>query len=47
MRKILFYFFIFLTTIVKSQVIKGTVLDNSGNKISQANVFFKKEKYGN
>jgi len=43
-RTILFLLFIFFTAISKSQIIKGTILDNSGNKISQANVFFKKEK---
>lgn len=44
MKKALFLFFLFFITTVKSQVIKGTIKDGYRNNISQANVFFKKEK---
>ena len=47
MKKILFLFFIFFTSISKSQIIKGTINDSHGNKISLANIFFKKEKKSN
>jgi hypothetical protein len=46
-KKILFLFFIFFTSISKSQIIKGTINDSHGNKISLANIFFKKEKKSN